>query len=120
MDGTNVRVIQGRCGLRFAPKAFKRDRVLGCFRPEKLESDQTLQARVFRLIDDTHSSATKLLDGAVMRDGLTDHMEGRTLEPHLRGTENTSQRFGPQSKACPCWMYNSVLVEVRQARMRSH
>ena len=98
VDGANVRVIQGRCGLRFAPKAFERDRVLGRFGREKLESDQTLQARVFRLIDDTHPPATELLDDAVMRDGLTDHGEGPTLDSHVRGAENASQRFRGRSR----------------------
>ena len=35
---------------------------------------------VLSLVDDTHPAAAQLLDDAVVRDGLADHMEGSQLE----------------------------------------
>jgi hypothetical protein len=32
-----------------------------------------MQPRVFSFVDDAHAAAPKLLDNAVMRDGLADH-----------------------------------------------
>jgi hypothetical protein len=37
-----------------------------------LQGHETVQARVFGLVDDAHPAAAQLLDNAVMRDGLTD------------------------------------------------
>jgi hypothetical protein len=73
VNRADIRMIQRRGSLRLAAKAFERDRVLGRFRREKLESDQTLQARVFRLIDDTHPAASERFEDAVVRDGLANH-----------------------------------------------
>ena len=36
-----------------------------------------MEGYVFGLVDDTHAAATKLLDDAIVRDGLADHSEIR-------------------------------------------
>ena len=39
----------------------------------KFESDETMKASVFGLVHDTNATSAKLLDDAVMRDGLANH-----------------------------------------------
>src|SRR6266852_8751468 len=76
VNRADIRVIQRRGRLRLAAKAFERGRVLSRSRREKLESDQTLQARVFSLIDDAHPAASKLFEDAVVRECLADERVG--------------------------------------------
>lgn len=40
---------------------------------QELQRDLATEPNVFRSINDTHSSATELLENAVVGDGLTDH-----------------------------------------------
>src|SRR6202035_2919076 len=42
---------------------------------KELQSDKASQGSVFRLVDDTHTSAAQFFDDAVVRDGLPDHWE---------------------------------------------
>jgi hypothetical protein len=49
------------------------------FRRKKLESDMTLEARVHRLVNDTHAAIADFLEDFVMRDSLVDHLSRATV-----------------------------------------
>jgi hypothetical protein len=70
VNRADIGMIQRRCGLRLAPEADQRLRVFGNLIRQKLESNETVQPGVLGLIYDTHASAPKFLDDAVVRDGL--------------------------------------------------
>ena len=73
VDGADVRMVQGGCGLGFALEAGQRLRVAGHFLGQKLEGHKAVQTRVFRFVDDAHPAAAQLLDNAVVRNRLTQH-----------------------------------------------
>src|SRR5437899_2563160 len=68
-------MIQSRGSSCLSPKALERLRVSGYIFREKLESDKATEFDVFGLVDDSHTAAAQLLDDAVMRDGLADHVD---------------------------------------------
>jgi hypothetical protein len=76
VDRADVRMIERRGGLGFAPKTFKGLLVLGQLFGEEFEGDGPMQSRVLGPVDDTHPSPAQLLDDEVMRDGLADHRAG--------------------------------------------
>jgi hypothetical protein len=62
----------------------KRSPVKGCgglrrSRGKKLQGNEALEARVFRLIDHSHPAAPESLEDAVVRNGLADHGNARPL-----------------------------------------
>ena len=73
IDGANVRVAESGRGLRLTLKTGQRLWVSGNFLRQELECNETVQAGVLGLVDDTHPAAPQLLNDAVMRDGLADH-----------------------------------------------
>ena len=76
VDRADVGMIEGRCGLGFALKPCERLRIASDILREELQRHKTVKARVLRLIDDTHASATKFFDDAVMGEGLADRSGG--------------------------------------------
>ena len=75
IDGADVGVIQGRRSLRLATEAAEALGIARDFVRQKLQGDETVQARVLGLVNHTHAAAAELLDDAVMRDGLVDHKQ---------------------------------------------
>ena len=73
VNRANVGMAESRGGLGLAAKTLERLAVMGYIVREKLERDEAAEARVFGLIDDTHATAAKLFDDAVVGDGLADH-----------------------------------------------
>ena len=73
VNGADVGMVQRGCGLGFALKAGEGLRVAGDIVGEKLESDEAVQAAVFRLVDNAHTAAPEFFNDAVMRDGFADH-----------------------------------------------
>src|SRR5438128_1194216 len=73
VDGADVRVIEGGRGLRLASETGQRLKVSGNFFRQEFEGDETVQARVFGLVDHTHPTAAEFLQDAVVRDGLAEH-----------------------------------------------
>ena len=73
VDGADVGMIQRRCGLSFPLKSGQCLRVFGNFIRKELQGHKAFQLRVFGFVNDTHSSATELLDNAVMGYVLADH-----------------------------------------------
>src|SRR5271157_4555463 len=72
MNGTDVRVIQGRGRPRLPLETAERLRVVSNFVGQKLQGHETVQSDVLGLVNHAHSATTQLLDDAVMGDGLAD------------------------------------------------
>jgi hypothetical protein len=66
-------MIECGCSAGFAPETFQSLRVLRDVVRQKLQRDEAAQVLVFGFIDNPHPATAKLLDNAVMRDGLSDH-----------------------------------------------
>ena len=73
VDGADVRMIQCRGGLGFAPEAGECLRVFGDVIGQKLKGNEAAEVHVLSLINHTHPAAAEFLDDAVVRDGLADH-----------------------------------------------
>jgi hypothetical protein len=80
VNGADIGVVQGRCGLRFALKAGEGLGIAGNVIGQELEGYEAMQASVFGFVDNTHATAAQLFDDAVVRDGLTDHWFSRSVE----------------------------------------
>ena len=68
-----LRMIQCGRGLGFTLKAGEGLRVTGNLLWQEFEGDETMQPRVFRLIDHAHAAAAEPFDNTVVRDSLVDH-----------------------------------------------
>ena len=73
VDRADVGVVERGGGLRLAPEALERDRVVEVLRGQELQRDQPVEARVLRLVHDSHAAAAELLEDAVVGDRLADH-----------------------------------------------
>jgi hypothetical protein len=76
VDCADVGVIQGGRGLRLALESHESVRISGYILTQKLERDETAEASILSLIDDSHPAATKPFNDAVVRDGLANHCLG--------------------------------------------
>src|SRR4029077_1844744 len=76
VDGADVGMVERGRRARFAPEALQRLMVSGYIVRKEFQCDKTAQLAVFSLVDHAHTTATKLFQDAIVRDGLTDH-EGR-------------------------------------------
>ena len=74
VDRADVRMVQGGGSLGFALEAAESLRVLGDFIGQELQGDKAAELHVLGFVDHTHPAATQLLDDAVVRDGLADHL----------------------------------------------
>jgi hypothetical protein len=73
VDRANVGMVQGRSSSRLTSEPFQSLRVLGYILWQEFQGDEASQIGVFSLVDDTHPTATELLDDAVVRDGQGNH-----------------------------------------------
>src|SRR3984893_17150230 len=74
IDRADVGMVQCRRSLSLSLKAGQCLRVLGYFIRQKLQGVKSVQGYVLGLVNDAHSAATKLLNDAVMRDGLANEL----------------------------------------------
>src|SRR5580704_838948 len=73
VDGANVRVIERGRGPGFAAKTLQRLRIAREVIGQEFEGDEAAEFGVFGFIDYAHAAIAKLLDDAVVRNGLVDH-----------------------------------------------
>src|SRR4029453_6438873 len=69
-------MIQGGGGLCLALETLARRRIVEVRLGQDLQRDLAAQADVLGLVDDTHPASAELIDDAVVRDGLADHLRG--------------------------------------------
>ena len=86
MNYADIRMIQGRCGARLAPKAFERLSILCDAVGQKLQRDEATEVGVLAFVDDAHSAPTEFLQDAVMGNSLTDHLR-RFVSADMLGAE---------------------------------
>jgi hypothetical protein len=79
VDGANIGMIESRRRSRLPAKAFERLRVSRQFVGQKLEGDEPAKLGVLSLIDHTHAATTKLLDDAIVRNGLVNQWRSLAL-----------------------------------------
>jgi hypothetical protein len=70
VNRANVGMVESGCSTGLAFESFQRMGVVGYLLGQKLESHEATQPRVLSLVDHTHATAAKLLENAVVRDGL--------------------------------------------------
>ena len=73
VDGADVGVVECGGSLGFALKAGEGLGIAGNLFGEKFEGDEAAEAGVFGFVDNTHATASKLFDDAVVGDGFANH-----------------------------------------------
>jgi hypothetical protein len=73
VNRANVGMVECGCSLSFALKTGEGLRVSGNVFRQEFQRDEAMQPRVLSLVHDTHSTATELLDDAIVRNDLSDH-----------------------------------------------
>ncbi len=71
-----MRMVQGGCRARVAMEALDRGVIAGEILGQELESDVAPEAQVLGLVDNSHASAAKLAEHAIVRDRFADHTVG--------------------------------------------
>src|SRR6266704_3983371 len=123
VNRANIRVIQCGCGLRLALETSQRLSVSGNLLRQELQCDETMQPRVLGLVHHTHPAAAKLLDDAVVRDGLTDHGNAGTQGCHVRSaarTKSTEAYGGYRAKLTQCLASPRLTSSMRRAQNFFH
>ena len=78
INSADIRMAECRCGSRLAAKSLQRLAILRHIFRQKLECDEAAEARVFRLVNDSHAAAAELLNNAVVGYNLANHHSPRT------------------------------------------
>jgi hypothetical protein len=68
-------MVQRRSSRGFTLKAGQRLRVFGYINGQEFQGDETMQSSILGLVHHTHPPTAQLLDDAVVRNGLADHLE---------------------------------------------
>src|SRR4029077_9490256 len=74
IDGADIGMIKGRGRLCLALEPGQCQGVLGDLIGQKLQGDKPAESDVLGLIDDTHPAAADLLNNAIVRNGLAEHV----------------------------------------------
>src|SRR6266478_6282515 len=114
----DVRVVQCRCGLRFATKAFQSSGIVKHFWRQELQRHGSMKPRVFRFVNNAHPAAAELLDDAVMRNGLSDQ---RGEIRHWRLILDFIQTISQQNhvaRVCTSWKSLATLTLLKAPRLK--
>src|SRR5271169_487530 len=68
INSADVGMIEGGRRLSFAPESLESGGVVGLLTRQEFQCDCTMKPRILALVDDTHASAAKLFEGAIVRD----------------------------------------------------
>ena len=74
MNGADVGMVQSRSGLCFTAKAAQDLSIFGHFVGQKLQRNKAIEFGVLGFVYDAHPAAAQLLEDAIVRDGLADHI----------------------------------------------
>jgi hypothetical protein len=103
VDGADVRMIQGGCGLRFPFEAGQCLRIARNFLRQEFQRHQAMKPRVLRLVHDTHSTTAEFLDDAIIGYRLTNERIGAGHPEHILGCAgnqvNEANAFRRQSRS---------------------
>src|ERR1700722_4421413 len=92
VDGADVRMIQRGGCAGFPAEALQGLGILGQIFGKKFKRDIPAEIYVFRFIDHTHTTASKLRNDAVVRDGLPNERLWIRHWRNLRAGQESSQR----------------------------
>ena len=84
VDGADVGVVQSGSRLCLAPKTRQRLRVMSDIFGQEFQGDETSKLGILSLVHDAHPAAAQLLDYAVMRDRLPNHLRSKSYDPEGR------------------------------------
>src|ERR1700730_9871461 len=73
IDGADIRMVESGRRTSLAAKTFQALRIVSYIFWQEFQSNKAPQARIFRLINNAHSAATKYLNNSVVSDGLANH-----------------------------------------------
>ena len=73
VNRADIRMVKSGSRSCFTTEALERLRVLHNVIRKEFERNESSKIGVLGFIDHTHTTATELLDDAVVRNGLTDH-----------------------------------------------
>jgi hypothetical protein len=73
VDGADVGVVQGRGGTGFAAEPIQNGEMAADLIGQKLERNETAEARVLGFVDHAHSPAAQLFDDSIMGDAFAGH-----------------------------------------------
>jgi hypothetical protein len=76
VNGADIRMIQGGSGFGFATEALESVFVVGEIVGKKFQGDGATEARIFRFVNHTHTTATKHFENAIVGDGLARNWAG--------------------------------------------
>src|SRR5207302_10704640 len=94
VNGANVGMVERGGGASFATEAPQGRGVLGDVVGKEFQGYEPAEREVFGLVDDSHAATAELLDDAVVRDGLADHVVGRGSGRNLMRRGGGSQKKG--------------------------
>ena len=80
VNGADVGVVERGGGAGFTTEALQGRGVLGDVVGKEFQGYEPAEREVFGLVDDSHAATAELLDDAVVRDGLADHVVGGEVE----------------------------------------
>ena len=81
VNGADIWMIEGRRGSRFAFEALQGPRIAHRMIRKKLQGNQTAEADVLCLIDDTHAARTEFFPKAIVRNNLFVHWRAALTGP---------------------------------------
>ena len=73
INRADIGMVESGRRTSLATEAFQALRIVRYIFRQEFQSNETAQARVFRLIHHAHSTATKLFNNSIMSDRLADH-----------------------------------------------
>ena len=87
IDGDNIGVLKATCRLCLAEEPLQQIGIVGVPTDDHLDRDKTVQVRVSRLVNDSHSTASNDVDDVVLPDfgwSIEGHNEGPQEERRER------------------------------------
>ena len=73
VNGSDVRMVESRCGAGLAFEPLQGLTIFGKFLRQELQRNVAAEFEIFRFVHHTHAAATELFQDAIVRDGLVDH-----------------------------------------------
>ena len=98
MDSTDIGVVEGRRSAGFATEPLQRRWLESQVFRKKLNGNQAAEFGVLSLVDNPHPTTTKLLDDAVVRDGLANQSGETPIQATCRFSRKPLEMGFPGSR----------------------
>src|SRR5579884_1161139 len=108
MDSTDILVIENGGGLRLLEEAIHLLGVMDSGGQERFQSHDAVQAKIFCLIDNAHTSAADFRKNFEVANGLADHESGPLGDLSMQFRDHAAQAWGlaaaSRSFSSRCWI----------------